>query len=62
MYIKFLKGATYSIRVQEVGADLRCKSAGIFRAEAQVSFHGQIKQLQQTHVHEVKRTKHATSH
>lgn len=40
---------TYSFRVQEMGADLRCKCAGVFRTGAQVGLHGEVKQLVKTH-------------
>lgn len=37
---------TYSIWIQEMGADLRSEGAGVFRAGAQVSFHRQVEELQ----------------
>lgn len=39
---------TYSIWVQEMGADLRCKCSGIFWIRAQVGLHRQVKQLWKT--------------
>lgn len=36
---------TYSIWVQEMGADLRCKCTGIFSTGTKVGLHWQVKQL-----------------
>lgn len=40
---------TDSIRVQEMGADLRCECPSFFSAGAQISLHRQVKQLFKTH-------------
>lgn len=52
---------TYSVWVQEVGADLRCKCSGVFRARAQVGLHRQVKQLWKTDLTVIRRASKPTT-